>query len=129
PSGGINPNCNAFARYLASGYLEVQPFGKTIVRHAFFFFTPTFSFGNNLPQESYTGSIAPIAFERSIGLGIDLPKNFEFRITQHNVLWLAKYGSSLAPNDVRLPPGPYGLYTTIGARWYFGGYGHVRAKE
>jgi hypothetical protein len=42
--------------------------------------------------------------------------------------WLGKY-----KNNVGGPPGldlgtagPYGLYTTIGARWYFGGYGRSR---
>ena len=34
-AGGANSNCNAYARYLWSGYLEVQPFGKTFARHVF----------------------------------------------------------------------------------------------
>jgi hypothetical protein len=25
------------------------------------------------------------------------------------------------------PDGPYGLYTTVGVRWYFGGYGRSSA--
>jgi hypothetical protein len=122
--GGANSTCNAYARYLWSGYLEVQPFGKTFARHAFLFFTPTFSFGNNVPQFKYTGSMAAIAFERSVGLGIELPKNFEFRVTQHQVDWLGRYNNSVGvgPADLHTA-GPYGLYTTIGARWYFGGYG------
>ena len=121
-AGGANSTCNAYARYLWSGYLEVQPFGKTFARHAFLFFTPTFSFGNNVPQFKYTASMAPIAFERSVGLGIELPKNFEFRLTQHQVDWLGKYSNNVGPADLGTA-GPYGLYTTIGARWYFGGYG------
>ena len=76
-AGGANSTCNAYARYLMGGYLEVQPFGKTFARHVFVFFTPTFSFGNNVPQFKYTASMAPIAFERSVGIGIELPKNFE----------------------------------------------------
>ncbi len=120
--GGASSTCNGYARYLWSGYLEVQPFGKTFLRHAFFFFTPTFSFGNNVPQFKYTASMAPIAFERSIGLGIELPKNFEFRVMQHQVNWLGRYNHNVGPADL-MTPGPYGLYTTIGARWYFGGYG------
>ncbi len=80
-AGGANSNCNAYARYLLSGYLEVQPFGKTLARHIFVFFTPTFSFGNNVPQLKYTASMAGIAYERAVGIGIELPKNFEFRVT------------------------------------------------
>jgi hypothetical protein len=125
-AGGANSTCNAYARYLWSGYLEVQPFGKTFARHAFLFFTPTFSFGNNVPQFKYTASMAGIAFERAVGLGIELPKNFEFRVTQHQVDWLGRYNHNVGLADLGTA-GPYGLYTTIGARWYFGGYG--RAHE
>jgi hypothetical protein len=120
--GGASSTCNAYARYLWGGYLEVQPFGRTIARHAFFFFTPMFSFGNNVPQFKYTASMAAIAYERSVGLGIELPKNFEFRLTQHQVDWLGRYKHNVGPADLGTA-GPYGLYTTIGARWYFGGYG------
>jgi hypothetical protein len=122
PVSSASSNCNAYARYLWSGYLEVQPFGKTFARHAFIFFAPTFSFGNNVPQFKYTASMAGIAFERAVGLGIELPKNFEFRVTQHQVDWLGKYNNNVGPADLGTS-GPYGLYTTIGARWYFGGYG------
>jgi hypothetical protein len=124
-AGGANSNCNAYARYLLSGYLEVQPIGKTLARHLFVFFTPTFSFGNNVPQLKYTASMAGIAFERSVGVGIELPKNFEFRVTQHQVDWLGKYNHNVGLADLNTA-GPYGLYTTIGARWYFGGYGRAR---
>jgi hypothetical protein len=95
------------------------------MRHAFFFWRSTFSFGNNVPQFKYTASMAPIAYEHSIGLGIELPKNFELRLTQHQVYWLGRYNQNLGPADMNMP-GPYGLHTTIGARWYFGGYGHIR---
>jgi hypothetical protein len=125
-AGGASSPCNAYARYLWSGYLEIQPFGKTFARHAFVFFAPTFSFGNNVPQFKYTASIAGIAFERAVGLGIELPKNFEFRVTQHQVDWLGKYNTNNVGGPAGLDlgtAGPYGLYTTIGARWYFGGYG------
>ncbi len=111
------------------GYLEIQPFGRTFLRHAFVFFTPTFSFGNNVPQFKYTASMAGIAFERSVGIGIELPRNFEIRVTQHQVDWLGKYagnvGGGIAGLDLGTA-GPYGLYSTIGARWYFGGYGRSR---
>jgi hypothetical protein len=128
-AGGINSPCNAYARYLMGGYLEVQPFGKTFARHVFIFFTPTFSFGNNVPQFKYTASMAGIAFERAVGFGIELPKNFEIRVTQHQVDWLGKYKSTIDPNVPGLDlgtSGPYGLYATVGARWYFGGYGRAR---
>jgi hypothetical protein len=127
-AGGASSPCTAYARYLLGGYVEIQPFGKTLARHLFLFFTPTFSFGNNVPQYKYTSSMAGIAYERAIGFGIELPKNFEFRVTQHQVDWLGKY-----KNNVGGPPGldlgtsgPYGLYSTVGARWYFGGYGRAR---
>ena len=124
-AGGASSNCNAYARYLLGGYLEIQPFGKTLARHLFVFFTPTFSFGNNVPQFKYTASMAGIAFERAVGFGIELPKNFEFRVTQHQVDWLGKYNNSVGLADLGTA-GPYGLYSTIGARWYFGGYGRER---
>jgi len=39
--------------------------------------------------------MAGIAFERAIGLGIELPKNFEFRVTQHQVDWLGRYNHNV----------------------------------
>jgi hypothetical protein len=123
-AGGANSNCNAYARYLLGGYFEIQPFGKTIARHLFVFFTPTFSFGNNVPQFKYAASMSGIAFERAVGVGFELPKNFEIRITQHQVDWLGKYNHNVGLADLGTS-GPYGLYSTIGARWYFGGYGRM----
>jgi hypothetical protein len=128
-AGGANSPCNAYARYLLDGYLEVQPFGKTLARHLFLFFTPTFSFGNNVPQFKYTASMAGIAFERAVGIGFELPKNFEIRVTQHQVDWLGKYKNPIGTGTPGLDlgtSGPYGLYATVGARWYFGGYGRAR---
>jgi hypothetical protein len=115
--------CNDYARYLLSGYLEIQPVGRTILRHAFFFWQPMFSFGRNIPQIDYTWSMAPIAYDRALGLGFELPKNLEFRLTQHQVDWLGRYSNNnLGAADLHTN-GPYGLYTTVGVRWYFGGYG------
>ena len=121
-AGGANSDCNAYARYLLGGYLEIQPFGKTLARHLFLFFTPTFSFGNNVPQHKYTWSPAGIAMERAIGFGFELPKNFEIRVQQHQVDWLGKYNHQVGLADLGTA-GPYGLYSTVGARWTFGGYG------
>ena len=128
-AGGANSPCNAYARYLLGGYLEIQPFGKTLARHLFLFFTPTFSFGNNVPQFKYTASMSGIAFERAVGIGFELPKNFEIRVTQHQVDWLGKYKNPIGTGTPGLDlgtSGPYGLYATVGARWYFGGYGRSR---
>ena len=133
-AGGPNSPCDAYARYLLNGYLEIQPFGKTLARHLFVFFTPTFSFGNNVPQFKYTWSMSGIAFERAVGVGFELPKNFEIRVTQHQVDWLGKYNHNLNVGGTTTGPdlgtaGPYGLYATIGARWYFGGYGRSREGQ
>ncbi|HEX3371883.1 MAG TPA: hypothetical protein VHS08_05165 [Candidatus Acidoferrales bacterium] len=124
-AGGANSNCNAYARYLLGGYLEIQPFGRTVARHLFVFFVPTFSFGSNVPQFKYSASMSGIAFERAVGVGFELPKNFEIRITQHQVDWLGKYNHNVGLADLTTS-GPYGLYSTIGARYYFGGYGRSR---
>jgi hypothetical protein len=81
-----------------------------------------FSFGRNIPQVSYAASMEPIAFDRSVGVGFQLPRNFEVRATQHQVDYLGRYAKSLGPADLRTN-GPYGLYATVSVRWYFGGYG------
>src|SRR6266851_1775941 len=49
-AGGTASACTAYARYMLSGYLELQPFGRTPARHIFFFFEPRISFGRNIPQ-------------------------------------------------------------------------------
>ena len=118
--------CTAYARYLIGGYLEIQPINRTIARHLFFFFEPKFSFGKNIPQVSYTASFEPIAFDRSVGAGIELPHNFELRVTQHQVRYLGRYKQNLGPGDLGTN-GPYGLYTTVGVRWYFGGFDRAKS--
>jgi len=70
----------------------------------------------------------PIAFDRSIGIAFQLPRNFELRATQHQVDWLGRYGNSLGAADLRTN-GPNGLYATFGVRWSFGGYGHQGAPS
>jgi len=121
-AGGTASTCTAYARYLFSGYIEFQPLGRTPARHFFLFFEPKFSFGRNIPQLTYTASMLPMAFDRSIGIGFKLPKNFELRATQHQVDWLGRYSRSLGTADLHTN-GPYGLYATFGVRWSFGGYG------
>ena len=109
-----------------SGYLEIQPFGRTFARHFFVFFEPTFTFGRNIPQLVYSASMEPISYERSIGITFQLPKNFQIRATQHQVDFLGRYSNKLGPADLGTN-GPYGLYSTFGVRWSFGGYGHQSA--
>jgi hypothetical protein len=121
-AGGAASPCTAYARYLLSGYVEFQPLGRTPARHFFLFFEPKFSFGRNIPQTTYTASMLPIAYDRSIGIGFKLPKKFELRATQHQVDWLGRYSNSLGAADLHTH-GPYGLYATFGVRWSFGGYG------
>jgi hypothetical protein len=123
-SGGMASSCTAYARYLFSGYIEFQPLNRTLARHLFFFFEPKFSFGKNIPQLSYLASMEPIAFDRSVGIAIELPKSLSLRVTQHQVDYLGRYANPLGPADLRTN-GPYGLYTTVGVRWSFGGYGHT----
>jgi hypothetical protein len=125
-AGGAASACTAYARYLLSGYLEIQPIGRTFAKHVFLFFEPTFSFGRNIPQITYTASMIPIAYDRSVGVALELPKQFQFRVTQHQVDYLGRYSNNLGPADLHTT-GPYGLYTTIGVRWSFGGYGHQNA--
>ena len=122
PADGANVNCTAFSRYMISGYLEMQPFGRTFLRHAFVFCQPRFSFGRNVPQMSYSASFEPMIYERSVGIGVELPMHFEFRLLQHRSDWLGRYEGNLGTTDLRTA-GPYGLYSTVGLRWYFGGYG------
>jgi hypothetical protein len=126
--GGVNSTCTAYARYILSGYVELQPIGRTVLRHIFLFYTPQFFFGRNVPQYSYTASFEPLADERSMGLGIKLPKNFEVRLTSHRVDWLGRYASYLGPADLG-NKGPYGNSATVGLRWSFGGWGQSQAPE
>ena len=82
-SGGVNDPCNAFARYMISGYIEAHPFGRGQFRRFFLFGEPRFLFGKNLPQTLYTWSMAAIGLENSWGGGLYLGKGFEMRVTQH----------------------------------------------
>jgi hypothetical protein len=121
-AGGVNSQCTAYARYFLGGYVELQPLNRTFARHIFLFFTPKFSFGNNIPQVKYTYSMEPMAFDRSIGVGLKMPHSLEVRFAQHQVDYLGRYSGNLGPADLHTT-GPYGLYSTVGVRWNFGGYG------
>jgi len=117
--GGAQAPCADFARYMLSGYLEVQPFGRTPLRRLYFFIQPRFSFGDTVPGISYTESFAPIAFENLMGVGVELSHSFELRVVRHAVYWMGRYSGYLGPADLGTT-GPYGRYATIGIRWKFG---------
>jgi hypothetical protein len=106
----------------------MQPLGRTPARHFFFFFEPKFSFGRNIPRLRYAPSMEPIAYDRSVGIGFELPRNFELRLTQHQVDYLGRYAKILGTADLRTN-GPYGLYSTFSVRWSFGGYGRTGAPS
>jgi hypothetical protein len=117
--GGAKALCADFARYMLSGEMEAQPLGRTPLRHIFVFTSPRASFGNNVPQFSSTNAFTPIAYENLVGIGIELPKNLEFRVVHHAVYWMGRYTNYLGPADLS-GNGPYGLYNTLGIRWHFG---------
>ena len=115
--GGRNSHFSAFARYMISGTIEARPFGRTVLRRAMFFFDPTFLFGRNVPQTLYTWSWDGIGMEYSYGVGVDLPKRFEFRFTAHPLI--QRFGSPSGPAYLG-PNGPWGRYNAVGVRKYFG---------
>jgi hypothetical protein len=118
--GGVNAPCNAFARYMISGLLEVRPFGRGPFRRFMLFGEPRFLFGKNVPQTLYTWSFDSIGVEHSMGAAIYMGKGFELRVTQHGLF--DRFGArdrNLGPADLG-PNGPWGRYNTIGVRKYFG---------
>jgi hypothetical protein len=118
--GGKNAPCNAFARYMLSGYVEVHPFARTQLRRLLFFGAPTFLFGKNIPHTLYTWSPDAIGWERSWGAGIEIGRGFEMRVTQHFLF--QRFGARdryLGPADLGAN-GPWGRYNVIGVRKYFG---------
>lgn len=117
--------CSTFPRYILSGYIEFQPVGRGPIRHAFVFFEPRMFFGDNIPQQKYTASAAPMALERVLGLGVELPNNLELRFTSHQVNWFGRYSHHFGGADLGSDK-PLGQYATIGVRWYFGGWGRRR---
>ena len=118
-------SCNGFARYAWSGYLEMRPFGRTPLQRTFVFVEPKFYGGDNVPQRSYTASGSLIMWEHTLGVGVDLPRGFELRLKNHSVGMLGRYADAKTLKT----DGPYGLYTTIGVRWNFGGWGATGRRE
>lgn len=121
---GQTNTCSAFARWILGGYIEIQPFARTPLKHVYFFYEPRFFFGDNIPQVRYTASFNPLAMERTLGAAIELPKHLELRITNHGVTSFDPFDRILGPDDSGPDKEPLGIYNTIGVRWYFGGYGH-----
>ena len=119
--GGANAPCSAFARYVAGGHLEIQPLGGQMLGRVYFFWQPNMFLGRNVPQFSYSASAAPMAYEHEIGVGVGLPRSFELRLTHHSVSWLGRYNQYLGKADLGTN-GPFGGYTTISVRWYFGSW-------
>jgi hypothetical protein len=107
--------------------MELQPFGRTALKHVFLFAKPLVSLGNNIPKLSYTWAATPIALDSTFGVGYELPKGFELRATEHDIYWLGRYKNYLGLGDLG-PGGLYGNYTTFGARWNFGGYDRMHEK-
>jgi hypothetical protein len=119
-AGGRNDPCNAFARYMLSGLIEVRPFGRGQLRRFMLFGEPRLLFGKNLPQTLYTWSFDAIGIERSWGGAVYLGRGFEFRVTQHFLFYrLGARDRNLGPADLG-PNGPWGRYNTVGVRKYFG---------
>lgn len=118
--GGVNAPCSAFARYQISGSVELRPIGRTIARRLMFFYDPNFLFGKTLPGVLYTWSWSGIGMEYKWGVGIDLPKQFQFRYTNHPTI--QRFGSRDQPLGGAWlgANGPWGQYNTIGIRKYFG---------
>jgi hypothetical protein len=90
------------------------------LRRLFIFGEPRFLFGKNVPQALYTWSFDAIGVESSWGVGASLGKGFELRVNQH--LLFNRFGardSYLGPADLG-PNGPWGRYTSIAVRKYFG---------
>ena len=112
--------CSAYARYQWSAYIEVHPFGRGPLEHAFVFVNPIAYGGDTLPQVRYSASPAPILWERTSGVGLELPKGFQLRLTQHQNYMLGRFAE---PGAMPMNPnGPYGLNMKIGVRWNFGGW-------
>jgi len=118
--GGAHAPCNAFARYMLSGLVEVRPFGRGPFRRFMLFGEPRFLFGKNVPGNLYTWSFDGIGVEHSWGAAIYMGKGFEMRVTQHFLF--DRFGArdrNLGPADLG-PNGPWGRYNAIGVRKYFG---------
>jgi hypothetical protein len=118
--GGAKAPCNAFARYMLSGYVELRPFARTPLRQLLFFGESRFLFGKNVPEALYTWSVEGIGWERSWGAGIEMGHGFQLRVTQHFLFQrFSSRDRYLGQSDLG-PNGPWGRDSVIGVRKYFG---------
>jgi hypothetical protein len=122
-----NTTCAAYARYVWGGYLELQPKGPKALRRISLFVEPKVYGGNNVPQQHYTADPSLILYEVDAGIDFELSAHFEFRFTHHDVTPVARY-SGPGRSATLLSDGPYGNNSTIGMRWYFGGWGHAKPR-
>jgi hypothetical protein len=98
-----------------------------VFRRLFVFAEPKVFGGDNVPQIRYTASAAPILWERTTGVGVELRSGLELRLTHHMTNLVGRYKTPLKQPEWRTD-GPYGLYTTVGVRWYFGGFGKTAGR-
>jgi len=123
--GGAGAPCSAFARYAASGYVELQPVGRKLgpvpFHRLFFLAEPKMFLGRNVPQALYSASAEPILLEWSAGLGVKLTESLELRFRQHHNQWLGRHRGYLGPADLGVA-GPFGRYSAVSLRWYFGSW-------
>lgn len=123
-SNAHTPGCSAYARYMWTGYVELQPVGRGPLRRVFLFAEPRIFAGDNVPQTRYSASAGLILWEHNVGVGIELPKRFELRALSHGVHRLGRYAGPNGALNLKAD-GPYGQYSTVGVRWYFGNYGRA----
>ena len=88
--GGAAAPCNAFARYMLSGLLEVRPFGRGQFRRFMLFGEPRFLFGRNVPQNLYTWSFDAFGIEHSWGAAVYLGKGFDVRASVGHIMDLPR---------------------------------------
>ncbi len=119
--GGVNAQCNAFARYMLSGTIEIRPFGRNVFRRLIVLLRSEFP----VRQERSANALHVVVGWDRHGvrhgvLAVDLPKRFEFRFTAHPNM--ARFGSRDEPLGPAWlgPNGPWGQYNAIGVRKYFG---------
>jgi hypothetical protein len=123
---GRNTACAAFARSALGGYLEFKPLNWSVFKRVYVFGSPRFFFGDNVPQTRYTASFDAIGVMNTYGLIVDLPRQFQVRVTQQaKMAWLGKYGGNLGRADLG-GDGPYGQNMSVGVRYSFGSFAHQR---
>jgi len=123
---GTTP-CTAFARYMLYGHIEMRPLARwprilgVPVYTLYIFSDATLLLGNNIPQQKYTWSADAIGVEKSFGVVAPIPHGFEVRITQHPPF--SSFQQYKQSTGYLGPNGPWGRYTTVGVRKYFGYHG------